>query len=243
MTLNFEFGSSESVKGHALVYFDHPSDFSMALATYIIILPIPIDVAKYVPPMFASQMANLESRDLSGFAFPPIPEEVPNLEELKGIASLRGDDLIYGGGMPQQFNDSMLAINEIVQSYADLYAQNRDAMPVLESPTTLDVQEMFFEIMSDRDRLSELAKIIGKLRFAVEGNDQSTIKETEIEIRLLAKYLPDHYRMEQLLGTAKGIGNKASELASLYLERCYSLLNEEFEKTMEIETRIQTLEP
>ena len=55
MTLSFELGNIESPKGHALLYFKDSvqDDF---YATYIVLLPITVDVSKYVPPFLMNQV-------------------------------------------------------------------------------------------------------------------------------------------------------------------------------------------
>ena len=80
MDLYFERGAKETPKGHALVYFRQKYDSETVLATYMIALPIKVDVSKYIPPMFASQMQGMASQDLSGFAFPPLPEKFESLD-------------------------------------------------------------------------------------------------------------------------------------------------------------------
>ena len=70
MDLYFERGSRETPKGHALVYFRQRYNQDEIMATYIITLPIKVDVSKYIPPMFAAQIQGMNSQELSGFAFP-----------------------------------------------------------------------------------------------------------------------------------------------------------------------------
>ena len=55
MDLQFEMGDSENPRGHALVYF---SDTGTALyfASYVVLLPITVDVSKYVPPFLMNQV-------------------------------------------------------------------------------------------------------------------------------------------------------------------------------------------
>ena len=97
MDLYFERGSRETPKGHALVYFRQRYNQDEIMATYIITLPIKVDVSKYIPPMFAAQIQGMNSQELSGFAFPPFPEKVDSLAEIQRLADARDDDLIDGG--------------------------------------------------------------------------------------------------------------------------------------------------
>jgi hypothetical protein len=104
------------------------------------------------------------------------------------------------------------------------------------------VNEVLFELMGERDRLAELAKLTGQLRFAVEGNDTRGVQEAEDEIGLLARYLPENYQLDALLKSAKDPSRTGGDLAQLYLERCYKLADEDYAKLQEIDERIRTIE-
>ena len=99
MSINFEIGNSQSPKGHAILYFGSlASGFS---ATYVVLLPIKMDMSKYLPPLMAAQLGSEANDLLMGgtdvFAVPPVPEEVTSEEYLKYLAEIRGDDLVWGG--------------------------------------------------------------------------------------------------------------------------------------------------
>ena len=96
MALSFELGNSELPKGHALLYFKDSSQGTV-LATYLVLLPITVDVSKYVPPFLMNQGGDFGPGDMSAFAFPPAPEEVESLEYLMDLANKRQDDLVFGG--------------------------------------------------------------------------------------------------------------------------------------------------
>ena len=63
MDLDFERGDRATPKGHALVFFRQRNDAEEILATYIVTLPVKVDVTKYIPPMFASQVQAMGSAD------------------------------------------------------------------------------------------------------------------------------------------------------------------------------------
>ena len=65
MDLKFEIGSSASPRGHALVYFIDASDPSKIGASYIVVLPVNVDIAKYVPPFLAGQIESIGGSDLA----------------------------------------------------------------------------------------------------------------------------------------------------------------------------------
>ena len=241
----FETGNEISPKGHALVYFRDRNDVDSIFATYIIALPISVDVSKYIPPMFASQMQGMSSQDLNGFAFPPMPEKVDNIESIRRLAEIRGDDLIDGGtGNLTDPMESMNTVNELQQEYIKLWENSLETQNdehVLDS-----VKDVIYEFMGEPDKLSELAKLVGKLRFASEGHEgfynRSMIEEVESEILSLARYLPDNYKIESLIQSTKLESDSGSVLAQLYLERCYKLYEEDYIELQKIEDKIKSFE-
>ncbi|MDP6101914.1 MAG: hypothetical protein QF579_01195 [Dehalococcoidia bacterium] len=241
MDLYFERGAKETPKGHALAYFREKYDPESVLASYIIALPIKVDVSKYIPPMFANQMQGMASQDLSGFAFPPLPEKFESLERLRHLAETRDDDLIDGGtGDPNDPMELIQLVSEVQQEYSRLWEQSLETSVPIEAPAT--VNELLYELMGEQDKLSELAKLVGKLRFATEGSDQSLMKETEDEISTLARYLPEHYWISRLIQTTEMPAASAAILAQLYLERCYRLHEEDYLRLQEVEKEIRRLE-
>lgn len=240
MELHFERGARETPKGHALVYFRQKYDQESVLATYIIALPIKVDVSKYIPPMFANQMQGMSSESLAGFAFPPIPEKVDSLDQIRHLAETRDDDLIDGGtGDSNDPMDMMQVVSDLQQEYSRLWEQSLETLVLPEAPS---VNEFIYELMGEPDKLSELSKLVGKLRFAAEGSDPRLIKETEDEISTLARYLPEHYWIPRLIQTTEMPATSAAMLAQLYLERCYKLLEEDYRRLQEVEQEIQRME-
>jgi len=249
MALNFQVGDPTSPRGHALLYFEGQEQPPRYYATYIIVLPISIDMVKYMPPFLAPHAQDLTNQDLSAFAFPPIPESVENLPHLKSIAQLRSDDVLYGGSIDSGQTTNLLAsVNEIVQEYGQVYlkcmkiAPPNQITPNQEEAVGLGVNEVLYELMGDRDRLNELSRLVGKLRFAVEGNDQRQIQEAQDEVQLLAKSLPIQYKIPDLVEAAKTPSRAGGELAHLCLERCYKLADEDYVRLRELEDRIEELE-
>ena len=96
--------------------------------------------------------------------------------------------------------------------------------------------------MGDRDRLADLARLVARLRFAVEGDDRAQIDEAESDVRTLAKYLPAEYDVGALLAAAKDPTRLGGELAQLYLERCYKLTDKDDDSLLGLEERIRALQ-
>ena len=246
MDLVFDRGEPQRAKGHALLYFKSPSDQVGLWVTYVVILPLSVDVSKYLPPFIMNQVGEIGPRDLSAFAFPPAPERLDSREALEALAIAREDDILFGGTInPDDVSSAMLSINEAVQQYASLYSEIAAEEPSLATPeegTGLGVNEVLYGLMSESDKLGELTKLVGRLRFALEGSDEGLIKEAEAEIEVLGNHLPEINNIPELVAAVKSSERHGSELAELYLQRCFHLVQEEYSKLGHIEAKIRELE-
>lgn len=250
MDLIFERGDADKPKGHALVYFTASGAPNEIWATYLIILPIKVDVAKYVPPFLMNQMGDLGPKDLSAFAFPPSPEKIPNRDHLDELAGVRDDDILYGGALSGGTDDvssSMFTVNEMLQSYSQLYADTSSASITIsgeaeDGPEGVGINEVIYGLMSESDRLGELAKLIGQLRYAVDGSEEGMIREAEVEIELLTQHLPGDMQVPKMVAAVKAADSKGAQLADLYLKRSFHLVREAFAELGEVERRIKSLE-
>ena len=252
MALIFDSGDPRHPRGHALLYFrDRDSD--RVVATYVLVLPIQMDMGKYLPPLLASQLGSLFTESMAGslnsFAAPPLPEAVASIEELERLARLRGDDLVNGGTLPvSDLAAAMQETAEAVQAYAGLYQQYRDAQPApaqvrsADVPGGADVQRVLFELMSERDRLAELSKHVGMLRFALERDDAFLAGESDDSMQSLEEFLPDRYWAARVRAAAHDLSDRGATLAKLYLERCYKLLSEEYGAVRDLEQQIAATE-
>ena len=63
MALEFAYGDASSPRGHALVYFDD-SGHQTYYASYIVLLPVTVDVSKYVPPFLMNQVGDIGPGDM-----------------------------------------------------------------------------------------------------------------------------------------------------------------------------------
>ncbi len=249
MEFTFDRGSADAPKGHTLVYFRGAQDQDECWATYIVVLPILVDVSKYVPPFLMNQMGEIGPKDLSAFAFPPAPERVSSYDYVLQLASARDDDIIYGGTMnPTDISSALAAINEAIAWYAQAYAENTESDTEQEPAASEEdspaygVNEVLYELMSDADKLGELTRLVGRLTDAVETGDDTLVKETQDEISILARHLPDNHEVTRLMQAAKKGGDAGSKLAGLYLQRCFHLIAEEYVKLGQVEDEIQSLE-
>jgi hypothetical protein len=252
MDITFERGDPQRPKGHALLYFRVSTEPDKVYATYLVTLPVKADLTKYVPPFLASHLGNLPLNDFSAFAMPPVPEPVESYQELERLSRLRDDDLVYGISMFSfDLPRMMEAVTEAVQAYSQLYADHVGSPSGVEltSPAGLDageegsyaVNEVLFSLMSERDKLGELSRLLGKLRFALEGQDSGGADEAAEEIGTLARHLPEEFQVPSLLAVARDTSQKASQLARLYLDRCFRLSDGDARGVQELEEQIQSL--
>ncbi len=248
MDLNFDLGSQEECKGHAILYFRDSNNQNEVWATYIVLLPITVEVSKYVPPFLMNQISDIGANDLSAFAFPPEPEKVESREYIDVIANIRSDDILYGGLFDSiDIQSSMILVNEAVQKYAEYYDQEvllENSMERIDdvNNSTLDVNSVLYEFMSTNDKLSELTKMIGRLRFAIEGNENALAQEAETDIENLSKHLPSEYEIAKITNAAKSSDVFGSKLTDLWLKRCFHLTQQEFVEIVLIDEEIKMLE-
>ena len=272
MDLIFDYGDSQSPKGHALLYFRVDTEPDIVYATYVVTLPVKSDLTKYVPPFLASHLGNLPLSDLSAFAMPPVPEAVGSFADLERLSHLRGDDLVFGGSMfsfdlPRMMETATEAVQIYSSLCSDSLAMNstladgaaaaiseelRETLqappapepepePEEEPDTSLNVNEVLFSFMSEIDKLSELAKLLGRLRFAVDGSDQAAGDEVVAEITVLARHLPENFKVGELLEVAKDNSERSSQLAKLYIDRCFRLSAGEGLAATELDAQILLL--
>ena len=243
MDPTFEQGDPQKPKGHALAYFRNRWEPGKIYATYIIVLPISVDFAKYVPPFLASHLGSVPLGDFSAFSLPPVPEEVESYERLQRLADIRGDDLLAAGTTNSTDPAEMMqAVSDVVSYYARCWDQHAEAAVAAESTTEEaipSVNEVLYGLMGNREKLADLAKLMGKLRFAVEGNDYQTGNEIQEDMRVLGRFLPEDFDIPSLITAAVDSSAKGAQLAQLYLDRCYKLSNGDQAAAQELEEKIK----
>ena len=250
MPLNFVNGAASNPKGHALVFFEDSASGTY-YASYVVLLPITVDVSKYVPPFLMNQVGELGAGDMNAFAFPPAPEPVTDLEYLLQLSDQRSDDLIDAGTIrPSDVTDSMMKVNEIVEEYLQIYEdvfgtfssdQSEIEESSSESNNTTEVNDVLYSLMGDSDRLSELTKLVGKLRYSIQTEEEGLISEAREEIKVLSTFLPDSFEIDKLIQAAVGSNDGSETLTDLYLKRCFHLHREEYAELAAIETEIAAI--
>ncbi|MEE3005651.1 MAG: hypothetical protein VX638_09380 [Chloroflexota bacterium] len=261
MDLSFDIGDPQRPKGHAVLYFRVDTEPDKVYATYVVTLPIKSDLGKYVPPFLATHLGGLPLNDLSAFAMPPLPEPVDRHAELERISQMRQDDLVYAGSMFSfDLPRMMESVTEAVQAYSDLWVKRfggaevstvgvieeaatpEPAAPNADDDQSFQVNEVLFGLMSESDKLAELARLLGSMRFAAEGGDAGTVDEMSREITTLARHLPETFQVSSLLAVAKDTSQKGSRLAQLYLDRCFRLSAGDYSAVQGLDDEIRALE-
>ena len=106
----------------------------------------------------------------------------------------------------------------------------------------LDTEELLLQTMTDRERLTELGKMVGVARYAMEGHDTNLLQETKRKMQRIAGRLADKYKCFELTNAAVNPGERGARLAELYLERAFKLLDEEYADIPQIERAIRELQ-
>lgn len=120
-------------------------------------------------------------------------------------------------------------------------APETEPEPEPEPDDSLNVNEVLFSFMSESDKLGELSRLLGRLRFAVDGADQSEADEVGAEITVLARHLPENFKVSDLLNVAKDNSERSSQLAKLYIDRCFRLSAGDAGAATELDAQIQLL--
>ena len=187
----------------------------------------------------------------SAFAMPPMSELVEGgYDHLVRLANRRNDDLLYGGSMfSYDLARMMESVATAVKSYSDAWAQTapapaatpaddlalvgagpsqgRPGLPGADADASesdgMGVNEVLWSFMSEADRLGEMGRLVGRLRFAQEGDDADAIADITAEMTALGRQFPAEFNIASLIAAAGDTTAQGARLAQLYLERCYSL--------------------
>jgi len=241
MTIRFIRGDSQAPKGHAIFYARSATDSRTVLATYCVVPPMPLSLAKYLPSFLASQLSPEDLQEATNVPVMPIPpmlEEGNSLERLQMLAERRDDDLCDIGTVnPKDEGARMQLVAQGCQEYGQFYVNFASSFAQIGTLTALLIQTM-----TDRQRLAELGKLVGVARYALEGRDEQQLQETRQRMRRVAQSLADKYRSTELTEAAFDPGERGARLAELYLERAYKLLDEEYSDIPGIERAIRELQ-
>jgi hypothetical protein len=248
MRASFERGDPSAPRGHALVFFRESLEPDRIRASYLVIAPIEMDLAKYVPPMFAGQLSGLVPSGPTAVPLPPVPEPVESLGWLERLAEAREDDLLDGGSLdPTNPQQMMVATTELASEYASLWVQHAArlkevaAQPEPEPAALPNVDELLMSMMSDSEKVSRLAKLAGTLRYSVEVRDERLASETVAQMERVGRQLPASYQFSELIAAARRPDASGARLLELYVERCYKLAAEDYAELQRLDREIAEL--
>ena len=257
MTIRFLRGDPQAPKGHAIFIAHSTTDARTVLATYCVVPPMPLSLAKYLPSFLASQLSPEDLQEATNVPVMPIPpmlEEGSTLERLQMLAERRDDDLCEIGTVsPKDEATRMQLVAQACQEYGQFYvtyASTFAQVPSIaaveeEAPLALDdldAEELLIQTMTDRQRLAELGKLVGVARYTLEGHDTTQVQETKLRMRRIAEPLAEKYRTDELIAAAFDSSDRGARIAELYLERAYKLLDEEYADIPRIERAIRELQ-
>ncbi len=254
MGIQFLRGNSQAPKGHAIFIARSRSNSRVVYSTYCLVPPIPMSIAKYLPPLFAAQIPPEElqgANNIAGMPIPPMLEEGMSIEQLETLAERRDDDLCDIGTVSNEEVERMqmatISSQEYAQMYASAMAQAAPLLPqkgVLESDSSMaevDAEQLLVQSMSERQKLAEVGKLVGVARYALEGNDTANLQDTKQRLERLVRLLPEKYRGSEIINAAFAPDARGAKLAELYLSRAYKLLDEEYAEIPGIESAIREL--
>src|SRR5713226_3883668 len=125
MSIQFLRGDPQAPKGHAIFIARSTANPRTVLATYCIVPPMPLSLAKYLPSFLAAQLSPEELQDTTNVPVMPIPpmlEEGSSLEQLQMLADYRDDDLCDLGTInPRDEAARMQLVAQGCQEYGQLY--------------------------------------------------------------------------------------------------------------------------
>ncbi|TAK36823.1 MAG: hypothetical protein EPO21_01390 [Chloroflexota bacterium] len=241
MDLIFDIGRSDKPKGHAVVYFGSATAGQRLLASYCVVLPIALDLTKFVPPAFMTNMPQMGLQNITVIPLPPLPVEAESYEQLRTLATRRDDDLVQAGTFASSDPTSLLgSLNEACQQYANLYAAAARQPEAVPEPELLG-KDILYSVMSEKEKLGELTRLVGMLRYALDGRDARQADEDLKEMEVLVRYLPAKYRGADVLNAARTPGERGNQLTELHIRRCYKLADEDYSGLDQIENEITEL--
>ena len=202
--------------------------------------PVPEAVGSYAE---LERLSELRGDDLiyggNMFNF-DLPRMMETATETVQTYSSMCSDALTMTGTPSEGAAAALA-DELDQPQESVPSPAPAPEPAEEPDDSYNVNEVLFSFMSESDKLAELSKLLGRLRFAVDGSDQATADEVGQEIIVLARHLPEDFRVRDLLEVARDNSQKSSQLAKLYIDRCFRLSAGEAEAAKEMEDQILLL--
>jgi hypothetical protein len=263
MTMQFLRGNVRRPRGHAILIAHSSSNPRVVYCTYCVVPPVPMSIAKFLPPMFTSQIPAEELREAANVSggsmpIPPMLEETSSLAYMERLAERRDDDLCDIGSVSStdemsRMQMAIMSSNEYGQLYTSSMADLTEKNPAALSSSAaeggdvgalddVDADELMLQTMPDRQKLAELGKLTGTARYAIDGHDNALVQETRKKMQRIANLLAAKYRGTELVAAATNPNAQGTRLSELYLSRAFKLLDEEYAEIPSIERAIRDLQ-
>jgi hypothetical protein len=128
------------------------------------------------------------------------------------------------------------------RAYRDASAEEPEPEPAQPATTSTTASALLYSLLSESERLEELSRQVGRLRYALEGKDRELAESTQAEMRAIAAYLPEKYRGSELIDAAGRPDRAGARLAELFIQRGYKLQKDEIEGIEQIDAEIAELQ-
>jgi hypothetical protein len=196
---------------------------------------------------------------MSVVPIPPMLEDISDIDELRQMAEVRGDDLCDIGTIALSDDSQRLIFaTEACTEYGQLYARYKDRWPAptagtpratssesAGSPAPLDevdVDEVVTALLPERARLTEMSRLIGQARYALDVRDVRGLDQAAHELQRIGRTLPEKYRADRLVAAALRNDTEGPRLAELYLQRAFKLADEDYINIPPLDQQIRSLE-
>ena len=96
--------------------------------------------------------------------------------------------------------------------------------------------------MNESELLTEVTKLVGKIKFSKDNNEINEINEIKDDIKTISSIIPENRKIDKLLQYVDLDNTNSEAIISAYISRAYGLLNEDYIKVKELEDQIHKLE-
>ena len=163
------------------------------------------------------------------------------------MAAFRGDDVLVAGSAGAWDAASLMArVAELGDTYANAYrdaaAQAPEPQPDVIELESGSASALLYSVLSENERLEELSRQVGRLRYALEGKDVTLAESTRSEMRAIAAYLPEKYRATEMIEAASRPDRAGARLAQLFIERGYKLQQDDIAEIARLDSEIAELQ-
>jgi hypothetical protein len=135
----------------------------------------------------------------------------------------------------------------LAEAYANAFREAWERAPLPTAPAeqpseSVEGLALLYSVLPENERIAEIARRLGTLRYALEVSDAALVESTCAEMRAIGAYLPAVYRANDLIAAARRPDQDGARLAQLYVERGYKLSSSDEEGVPALDAEIESLE-